>query len=262
MKKLMMACAVVAMSAWGPSSLAADEVRLLQADSSPVYGADPARHAGSIEARVKNLGPNKQVFARLKTAYGSWVDLPLYHSRNTGATEVWVSNHVEYSSYIGNTDMIEFSIKYIVNGNTYWDNNASAKYHLPKDAGRMLGRGINIKHFAQTDYFSSNLAGFLTVRSMPYAKKVKVHYSLDGGATIKTADASFRATPANPEVRLPPNPNLIGTELWSYDVAIPAGTTTIHYAFSYTVNGKTYWDNNGGAYYRSDFIPTGGGRTG
>lgn len=263
MKKLMMACAVVALSAWAPPGMAAGEVRLLQAESYPMYNTNPAWHVGAIEARVKNLGPNKQVFVHLKTAYGGWVDLPLHHSYDSSSnTEVWITDRVEYSYYIGLTDVVEFSMKYVVNGITYWDNNAAANYRLPKDAGTMLGRGINIRAYSPSATFSSGIAGVLTLRSMPYAKKVKLHYSLDAGATIKTVNATFRSWPAKPEMRLPPNPNLIGTEMWEYSLDIPAGTSSIYYAFSYTVNGKTYWDNNGGTYYRANYGTVGGGRTG
>lgn len=262
MKKLIRACAVLAMAALTAKSMAAGEVGLLQAESYPVYNSNPAWHVGTIEARVKKLGANKQVFAHVKTAYGSWVDLPLHHAADSGSnTEVWITDRIEYSAYIGPTNTIEFAVKYIVNGITYWDNNAAANYRLPKDGGMLLGRGIKIRDYAQSPTFYGGLAGVLTLRSMPYAKNVRVHYSTNAGATIKTANATFQAWPGNVEQRQPPNPNLIGTEMWQYSVDVPPGTaSTIYYAFSYTVNGKTYWDNNGGTYYRAYFSP--GGRSG
>lgn len=255
MKKLFIACAILGLSAFSGTSLAAGEVRLLQAESAPYYGTNPGWHVGQIEARVKNLGTNKQVYARMKTAYGSWVEVPLHYSYAAGTeSEVWVTDRFEYSFYIGLTDMIDFSVKYLVNGQTYWDTNAAANYHLPREGGVLLGKGINIQNYSYSPTFSNGLAGVLTLRSIAGAKNVQLHYSTDAGATIKRANATLYPAPNNP--------NAIGTELWTYAVDIAGGQGThVYYAFSYTVNGKTYWDNNGGAYYHSVYA-AGGGRTG
>lgn len=246
MKKLFIACAILAMAAISGKSFAAGEVRMLQAESTNLC-CGTAGHVGQIQARVKNLGSNKQVFARIKTAYGSWVDVPLHFSYASGSgSETWETDRIEYNAYIGVTEVVDFSVKYQVNGNTYWDNNASANYRLPRGGGVMLGRGINITNYLYKPTYYDGLAGMLTLRSIPGVKNVQLHYSTDYGATIKRVNATLYPSPTN----------TVGTESWHYFADIKGSPgTKIYYAFSYTVNGTTYWDTNGGGYYQTVYAP-------
>jgi hypothetical protein len=63
-------------------------------------------------------------------ADGTWQDLPLTYSSSIDAnTDMWELNYcyvatVPSSQALGN----QFAIKYVVNGQTYWDNNGGSNY--------------------------------------------------------------------------------------------------------------------------------------
>jgi|GEM_PF-2105392 len=77
------------------------------------------------------------------------------------------------------------------------------------------------------------LRGLVEVANLAYDKRVEVVYDPGTGAWVSAA-ASY-VGPSRP-----------GFELWAFDV--DGGATA--FALSYAVDGRTYWDNNGGQDYR------------
>ena len=63
-------------------------------------------------------------------------------------------------------------------------------------------------------------------------KDIKVRYSYDNWTTFKETSAKYNFTERN------------GVEIWSFEDNIPSDAEQVKFAISYTVNGKTYWDNN------------------
>ncbi|WNG40139.1 hypothetical protein F0U61_45495 [Archangium violaceum] len=83
-------------------------------------------------------------------------------------------------------------------------------------------------------YRTLYLRGIVEVQNIAYAKTVTVRYTA-GNNVWTDAAANYVG------------PSTAGKELWSFDIATPNAT---RFALSYTVNGATYWDNNGGQDYR------------
>lgn len=73
---------------------------------------------------------------------------------------------------------------------------------------------------------------FLEVQNLAYAKNVGVRYLNQNGVWVNEPGEYTKSIGGN-------------RELWRVSLASPPAA----YAFYYTVNGVTYWDNNGGANY-------------
>ena len=250
-KYLNLALAAVCLFASSMAS-AANEVQLLRALSVIMHGEGLSYQQPTIDAVVANLSPVKQVFVHLKTATGTWTDIPMSYSRPAGAgQEVWTAN----ASAIGfgySVNDLNFALKYVVNGQTYWDNNKGSNYFVAADGGSYLG-SVNVydgSYRPQLGLYCQNpiIYGTVTVRNIAYAKAVTIVYSTDNWKTTHTSAATYSAAYWQDNTSNASNPNQYGFEEWSYTVNV-GSATQLQYAVSYSVNGQTYWDNNFGQNY-------------
>lgn len=256
MKKILMALAALALSSVSSFSMAAGEVGLLKA-SSVISNYRGYWHMGLFEAQVANLGYAKQVSAYIKKADGTWVDMPMSYVRSvTSAKEVWATDF-NATTLPDTGSVIEFVIKYQVNGQTYWDNNNAANYKLTQGAGTLLGNAVNVyvaNYAANINMYQSSTSwgSHITVRNLAPAKSVNVIYSTDNWVTSKTAIATYSSTFWSSSYAQIPNPNTMGFEEWNFQLDV-GSANQVEYAISYTVNGQTYWDNNFGRNYFTRF---------
>lgn len=248
--------------------LAANEVRLLKAES--VVDQHYASNAQSprFDVLVANLHYVKQVFVHLRTGSGRWIDVPLAYSRpaNNGY-EVWTGTYNNLDPANGSIlppfDP-EFVVKYVVNGQTYWDNNGGANYRMGQNSGTLLVGSNVYEGWYRRDAYSmgGRFTGWVTVRNIAYAKNVTVVYTTNRWATTRTAAASFASnfwTFAPTGVRSnASNPGQNGCEEWGYTLDV-GNATRLEYAIRYNVvvNGvtRTYWDNNFGRNYVVNLTP-------
>jgi len=233
-------------------SFAQDEVKLVRAEN--YYSA--GYHTGGyweINAliQVKNLAYTKQVYVHQSKTDGTWVDIPAHYVRTGNSTyELWQANRTDFGdvSVLGKY----YAIKYVVNGQTYWDNNNGANYifsyagNYGGGPGPMLGNGINVLTYAY-GIGGGKFSGYVDVRNIAYSKKVSIIYTTDNWATYATVDASFMATYQTGYSSAIAFPNVYNVERWQF--AVPTTASQVKFAVSYTVNGATYWDNNYGANY-------------
>lgn len=209
-----------------------------------------------FEVTVDNLGSNKQVFAHLNTT-GAWIDVPLsYNHSISGNREVWRGFYVRPTNTVLDA---EFALKYVVNGQTYWDNNSNQNYEIASDSGHLLASSINVLKDRYTTSITipaadTNIYGGITVRDLAASKVVKVHYTTDNWATSSVANASFNAFPWSGAYSAAPNPNQYDSEEWTYTLNVGATATEVEYAIEYQVNGQTYWDNNTGLNYHTTIV--------
>lgn len=253
MQKTLMALGFLALSAVSSMTMAAGEVSLVKSYSQSSYYHGFSWENGHFEAQVDNLGYAKNVSVFYKKTDGTWADYPLSFERATGANkEIWSADFsIDYAgvSTLPTGPVVEFAVKYQVNGQTYWDNNASANYKLTRGAGSILGNGVNVSVTAFPSEIKLGTGGnsasnHITVRNIAPAKNVKVTYTTDNWATTKVANATFSSTWYYGYSNTP-NPNPMGFEEWFFTLDLSTGTQ-VKYAVSYTVNGVTYWDNNNG----------------
>lgn len=255
MKKLVLPFVGILFAVFSTSAFAADEVKLQKAKSlvSTKYGQ--SQQFITFEANVENLNYGKQVYAYVRDGSGTWSNIPLSYNRSAGAgREIWSTS---YSLPLNTTYDLQFALKYVVNGQTYWDNNGSQNYALAQDAGSRLGNGLNVYN----DNFepSVNLGvggqtyyGFVSVRNLSPTKLVRIHYSTDNWNTTQVASATWAQYPYAGRYSNAVNPNPYGIEDWGYQLNV-GNANEVVYAIEYVVNGVSYWDNNFGNDYRVTF---------
>lgn len=255
MKKIISLFLALSLSAFSFAAMAANEVQLLRAWSlvSTRYGMSVQQPR--FDVVVANLAYAKQVYVHLKKADGRWVDVPLAFNRAAdNGREVWSGTYTnsDQNGLTFQTWDPEFSIKYVVNGQTYWDNNGGKNYVIGRDTGNFL-KGVNVLHAdwqPTVSAYGTQFHGSVTVRNVAYTKQVRVVYSTDGWKTSKTAWATFNPHLWAGAYSSASNPNSYGFEEWSFTLDV--GTASqVEYAIAYNANGLTVWDNNFGRNYKT-----------
>ena len=254
MKHLFFRTLGLVMAVFTANALAAHEVKFQKASSivSTKYGQ--SSQTIRVEAVVANLAYDKAVYAHLAQPGGSWIDVPLSYNRPiSGNREVWTA---VYQPTINTTYDPVFALKYVVNGQTHWDNNGGQNYTIARDSGSKLAAGVNVynSNFAPNVILplgSTAFYGTVTVRNLSPTKIVRVHYSTNSWATSSVVNAAYSSSFWYGAYSSASNPNQYGFEEWSFNLNI--GTASqVDYAIEYVVNGQTYWDNNFGLNYHSN----------
>lgn len=259
MKRTLLLVLASVMSLASLSVVAANEVQLLRAHSTVSSRYGMSVQQPRFDVLVANLSYAKQVYVHLKKFDGTWVDVPLAFNRPAdNGREVWSGAYMnsDQNGLTFKTWDLEYSIKYLVNGQTYWDNNGGKNYVLARDSGNFLKSGINAFY---GDYqpsvraYGTQFSGSVTVRNIAYSKQIKVIYSTDGWLTTKTAFATFNPWIWAGAYSSATNPNQYGFEEWNYTLEV-GNANQVEYAIAYITNGQTYWDNNFGRNYKTVLV--------
>lgn len=136
-----------------------------------------------------------------------------------------------------NSYNIKYAIKYVADGQTYWDNNNNNNYTYEEigTAPITVIRGAD-------PFFNKKYSIDVLLKNFAYNKNVKVRYTLDNWNTYNDVPLSYTLTNAD------------GTELWSVDLDLADNDTSdFEYCVYYQVNGQTYWANNFGQNYDSSY---------
>lgn len=235
MKKILLKSVGAILATLSLHVFAAGEVQLIKVD---VYETT-TRSGPHLENRatvlLSNLGTGKKVFMHTKQN-GVWADLPLsFMYKAANGKEVWGIDGFPVENFV---------VKYQVNGKTYWDNNNNANYKVV-DANIEGTRLFNTNVSAANENLfraagSSTVSSTVTVKNLGTNKQVNVVYTTDNWATKQTAVATFDHINSTFEF-----------EEWNFVLNVGTTSGEVIYAVSYTVNGKTYWDNNFGLNYHS-----------
>lgn len=200
---------------------------------------------------VENIAYEKEVTVHIRmvgsylgpeTAENGWYDIPAgYSFTGTDGKEVWSFSvpSALYKGGQGSNPIFEYALRYVVNGNEYWDNNSGKNYH-----NQHLGREIELK---SSTYSTSShpslytvnhtLSGSILVENLDYNKEVIIRYIGNSG--------QWKDVPAVYSYRSYYYGNY---EVWTFNITEevfkypPQGFFT--FAIQYKVNGKEYWDNN------------------
>ncbi|CAH1204343.1 hypothetical protein PAECIP111893_02228 [Paenibacillus plantiphilus] len=223
-------------------------VDLVSASMSGYFGG--LFFGGGIE--VDNLDYTKQVKVVWRVNSGSWTETSASYVRaTTNNHELWsFYSDIEESYEDLSSGYLEFKVKYIVNGITYWDTNGGSNYKLSFGSAApsfAIGNPPVKVNFNEVPYSSTyfdttaNVAHFgVFVKNLGFTKTVKVRYSTDNWATYTEASLAYDATVSNSGSTL---------ESWKASVPVSSTVNNIKYSISYTVNGVTYWDNDLGLNY-------------
>jgi hypothetical protein len=141
-------------------------------------------------------------------------------------------------------------LKYVVGGQTYWDNNNNSNYsfvggNAGYGPGPMLGNDVNV--LVKSASLGGNLYAYIDVRNIAPTKTVTLTYTANNWATTTTLSGGFLSWYQTGWSTYLSFPNAYGVERWL--VAAPVAASQIQFYIAYTVNGVTYYDNNYGANY-------------
>ena len=144
-------------------------------------------------------------------------------------TEIWMAT-------VSGVVTRQFAIKYVGDGKVYWDNNNGNDYSFDD----VLGTAI-----VSAQRLRSGLNGYalrVAVKNLAYNKVVRVRYTLDNWKTYNDVDLTYETA-------------ISGTnnEYWSTTLNVPMFTDDFEFCVYYQVNGQTYWDNNFGSNYDSNY---------
>lgn len=253
MKKQFVSLLGLALALCASTVLAANEIKFHKVSSTVASAYGQHTQTINIEATVLNLAYDKGVYAHLRQNNGRWDDIPLTYNRSiAGNREIW---KLVYQPPTNTTFNVVFALKYVVNGQTYWDNNGGANYTIAEDSGSRLAGGINVYNsnwqsniILPSGYPSFNVVA--TLRNLAFAKTVRIHYSTNNWATVQRLNASYSPYFWSGAYSSATNPNAYGFEEWSASLNI-GNATQVDYAIEYVVNGQTFWDNNFGLNYHS-----------
>lgn len=236
------------------STFAADEVKALKTQSTVTSHYGFSYQTVTYDAIVKNLAYTKEVYAHMTNPDGNWIDVPLRYKYTAGdGREVWSGFYSDYNNRgipSNRTWTVEYTLKYVVNGKTYWDNNNGLNYQIKPDSGAYLvGTMVYPQNYTAEQFVSGNLfEGNVLLKNLAPAKDVEIVYTTDGWKTSKSAIGRYNPYFWSGIYSNADNPNEYGYEAWYYYFDI-GSASKVEYAIRYTVNGTTYWDNNFGANY-------------
>jgi hypothetical protein len=197
-----------------------------------------------ITAKVKNIAFAKDVVIHYAQSDGSWVQRPLG----------WQKNFLDYDLFaLTDNSFIttEFVVRYTVNGETFWDNNDGANYHVDSMRPNTVG-GIVILNKATARRGSQAGGGFvfttswvegeIFVKNLSFQKQVGIRLSADGGATFHDTNASFNGN-------VPVAVGLSQVEIWKFktpELNLDQSTANFQLAVFYNNldTGEWFWDNN------------------
>ncbi|MGA8054539.1 MAG: hypothetical protein WCA12_11905 [Burkholderiales bacterium] len=196
-----------------------------------------------VKVKVANIAFAKDVAVMYRGVDGLWKDRPL----------VWLVSGGDYDVFHGSGPYTEeFALRYSVGGNTYWDNNHGANYHLTnlRNASGdnvMLNRATarrGVQAGGGFTFATSWIEGEIYVNNLSYAKEVGVRLSADGGATWADTFAVYHG-PASEATYV----STTGVEVWKFkspelnlDERSPVFLLAVFYRR--LDSGDVFWDSN------------------
>ncbi len=131
----------------------------------------------------------------------------------------------------------QFAIKYVGDGQVYWDNNNGKNYTNNDILGTAVVSAQPLR------YASNGYTLRVAVKNLDYDKVVGVRYTLDNWATYHDVELSYEAPITETD-----------SEYWVTTLNVPIFTDGFEFCVYYKVNGQTYWDNNFGSNYNSSYF--------
>jgi maltose 6'-phosphate phosphatase len=199
---------------------------------------------------LENLGFDKQVDIVWKGEKDVWETLPAnYHSFQGKDKEYWEAQIcftlMDDYSLPGN---IEFSLRYRVSDQEYWDNNQGKNYSSEADSGIKLAPDLQIQNIDFQGRLTENQLSTpitIAIDSAFKAKKVTLHWTIDNWISTHLVSCETKKkywdNTLESNAR---NPNQYGVQLWT-------GQIEHHNAinFQYIISAENsdeqlIWDNN------------------
>ncbi len=208
----------------------------------------------SFLLRVENIGFNKQVNVVWAGDDGVWQTLAAhFHSKRGETPELWSAEFKQQQTAkkpLPGT--IQFSLRYRVNGEEFWDNNNGWNYVSVADSGvKVAGNNpvLNIGFTNRLTDAQKSIPITVAVDQSLAAKKIVVYWTKDNWQhTFLTPCFLKKDHWQKSGGSAAANPNQYGTQIWTGQIKI-RDAFRVQYSISCESKEQTYWDNNGGHNY-------------
>ena len=203
-----------------------------------------------IAVKVKNIAFTKNVTV-LYTAYGS----------------TWNAVNLAFSSYFGDYDIfsgtineqvLQFALRYDVDGQTFFDNNSGQDYRFVTNLGVVGGNVILNKAVSKQGvqagggfvFTTSWLEGEILVNNLSFVKNVGIRLSADGGISWNDTLGFFAGSQDSDNIFVG-----TGAEVWRFktpELNLVSNPPEFRFAVFYRngATGESFWDNNFGQDYK------------
>ena len=196
------------------------------------YGKHSA-HSRNVYIKTDANASSQQVYVHYETGEPSvWEDAEAeFVETLSDGSKLWKANFTSWSY------KFEYAIKYVADGNTYWDNNNGSNYTtetLGSAPVTAVRAGSPSAFCSATETITANLQNY------SYHKNVFVRYTNDNWNTYTDVPMSYSETLAN------------GTENWTGVIDV-IDRENLEFCICYQVNGQEYWANNFGRNYNDSY---------
>jgi len=203
---------------------------------------------------LENVGFNKQVDVEWAGEDGGWRTMAAYfHSKREENQELWVAKiKLQENARKSLPGTVQFSLRYRVNGEEFWDNNNGWNYVSEANSGIKLDGNFPVLNidFADrlTDGQKSIPITVATNQSLA-AKKVVIHWTKDNWRHSYETPCFLKKDHWQKSAgSTTPNPNEFGIQIWTGQIKI-RDAFRVQYCVSCEGKEQTLWDNNGGHNY-------------
>lgn len=182
-----------------------------------------------VYIQTNDNASNQQVYVHYHYINDEWLDAQAeYLTTLADGSKIWKANITCYGT--------EYAIKYVADGEVIWDNNNGKNY-----GDELLGSApITVN---RTGFNGSSYPIVVTLQNYSYQKDVQVRYTVDNWKTYEDAPLSYKSTTE------------YGTEIWETDLSISADQlSSFQYCVCYKEGNNTYWANNFGQNYDSNYV--------
>jgi hypothetical protein len=232
-------------------------LKYLESDNFSPGGGLTGVNNTKVTAKVKNIAFAKDVAIHYVQPDGTWVERPLSWQKNFTGYDLFTRTDNTFST-------TEFVIRYTVSGQTFWDNNGGANYHVDSGWPNTVGGNVILNRATARRgsqagggfvFTTSWVEGEIFVKNLSFQKQVGIRLSANEWATFQDTHASFNG---NVSVAV----GLSQVEIWKFktpELNLDQSSANFRFAVFYNNqnSGEWFWDNNFGQDYtlsKSDLV--------
>ena len=198
----------------------------------------------AVTAKVMNIAFAKDVALHYVQPDGTWNERPLIWQKNFDTYDLFAFND---STFV----ITDFVLRYSVDGQTFWDNNGGANYHIDELRPNTVGRNVVLNKATARQgseagggfvFTTSWVEGEIFVKNLSFNKRVGIRLSANGWASFQDTDALFSGKVAVAE-------GDSQAEVWNFKTPeLNIDTRRPDFKFAVFYNdldtGEWFWDNN------------------
>jgi hypothetical protein len=224
-------------------------LKYIESDNFSTGGGITGVNNTKVTAKVKNMAFAKDVAIHYSQSDGTWVERPLAWQKNFPNYDLFALTDNSFVS-------TEFVLRYTVNGETFWDNNNGANYHIDSARPNTVGGNVILNRATARRgsqagggfvFTTSWIEGEILVKNLSFQKHVGIRLSANGGTSFHDTNASFSGN-------VPVAVGVSQVEIWKFktpELNLDQSTANFRFAIFYNNpdSGEWFWDNNFGQDY-------------